>query len=454
MASSCGHNTAFDAMEHDFDMILGDSRSESRKWDVILVAHNAYAFDLMNMITELNGSVIEGLQFDPSSRSALTWFKESVAFVDSMEVFQKELSSTDVQLPNMTLDSLYAYFVGGQQQQQQASPSAAVAIPGRHDALEDAKALYDILKHAALDSASLLSRFAMPRGWADLEVIHRAWSVREALMKNPARPSAVPRIFAVSAPPPQMQQQQQQQQQRHQLSSFSPVPPAVNKNFNLSSFMSSRLAVTTGSPSSPPPPPPPPVWMGTISKDADKTYYKANLKRQQDGATLYDIDGRVEGRFLGLPGRLRAWCHVLRCLRSPHNNNNNNNNNNNSNESPYSNGTLLSSPYISVTPTSPYGSRTPSEGIQIPFEGVVLRLMDPSASWIAQQLHPATITTTTTTTTTALCSNNDPLQHHQTQLSNPNTRDALTELQRVCSNVEKLGAKVVWAETEAATTPI
>jgi hypothetical protein len=211
---------------------------------VLVLAHNGFNFDFMNMITEFGS--------DPEIGS---WIRsESVRFGDTMEVMMREFQRRPPP-QSFSLDSLYAMFMGRK-----------AIIPNRHDALEDARALCKVIDASG---ARVCDPDHPPASWSDLVAMHRSWSVRDALLKNPSRPIPVPRVFSVVTPP-------------------------ASDDDSATNTPSDTESVTI-----------------TLFKIGDEPGFTATIGRRR-GPLLYVCCGNVNDRCKGLPGRMRAWAQVLR----------------------------------------------------------------------------------------------------------------------------------------------
>jgi hypothetical protein len=219
---------------------------------VLLLAHNGFNFDFLNAISEMRetGSGREMIQWisDPESTIA-------IRFGDTLEILMRELSARPP--TSFSLDALYAMFMGRN-----------VAIVNRHDALEDARALRCVMDAAGIrhtDVHKLCTPTQPWATWSDLVVMHRAWSVREGLLKNPSRPTPVPRVFPMIEP--------------HETDCISKDPVVVI----------------------------------TLFKSGEEGHFSATIAKL-GGSVLYVFSSTIGDRCRGLPGRMRAWAQVVRSI--------------------------------------------------------------------------------------------------------------------------------------------
>lgn len=227
---------------------------------LVVLAHNGFNFDFMNLVTEA--------QKESRIAEVEAWLTEAerggltVRFADTIEILMNR--GGNVPRPNsFSLDALYSQFLGR-------------IIKNRHDGLEDARALRQIMDAAGFKSAEFLgggdgygdSRSA-PVAWSAIVAMHRSWSVRDGLIKNPGRPAPVPRVFPVR-------------------DAFTPAvaSPAVG--------ISASLVVT-------------------LFKYANEPDFTATLARSC-GFVLYVLSGSVADRYMGVPGRMRAWCQICKSV--------------------------------------------------------------------------------------------------------------------------------------------
>jgi len=153
----------------------------------VLVAHNGFAFDFMNMVDELAGAVRPGEEKELAL--VMSWLSSSgqVGFVDSMELVMESFRARGLKSPrSFSLDALHSTFIGA---------CGGAAFVGRHDGLEDARMLRLVLERIGITEGAVSA--LAPLGWADLLVMHRSWRVRQGLLKNPSRPAPTPRVFTV-----------------------------------------------------------------------------------------------------------------------------------------------------------------------------------------------------------------------------------------------------------------
>lgn len=239
----------------------------------ILIAHNGFAFDFMNMINELGGAascMMIGEDDDDENREAslMRWVcsSGSVCFLDSMEIVMESFRSRGHKSPrSFSLDALYSAFIGSTSSSFMSMTGNSAhsnnnnnnnTFVGRHDALEDARMLRVVLDRMMIKEDALCA--LQPLGWPDLLVMHRSWRVREGLLKNPSRPPSVPRVFMVTS---------------------------CVDSYSISLF-----------------------------KTKDAASFTAIVAPANADGKIRILSGNLEGRTQGLPARMRAWTSILRSV--------------------------------------------------------------------------------------------------------------------------------------------
>ncbi|QPB44434.1 exonuclease domain-containing protein [Medusavirus stheno T3] len=224
---------------------------------LVVLAHNGFNFDFMNLVTEAQKesriAEVEAWLVE-AERSGLT-----VRFADTIEILMNRRDGKTPPPNSFSLDALYGQFLGR-------------IIKNRHDGLEDARALRQIMDAAGFKSAEFLGDGdgrSPPVAWSDIVAMHRSWSVRDGLIKNPSRPAPVPRVFPVR-------------------DAFVPVVATS------SSGISPSLVVT-------------------LFKYTNEPDFTATLARSC-GFVLYVLSGSVADRYMGVPGRMRAWCQIFKSV--------------------------------------------------------------------------------------------------------------------------------------------